>query len=441
MSARPYVCAQAGGAVGAAGYRDAVPTTKQVIAPRWRRLLPDAGTARTLAVATFVTTFGTGLFLVTSVLYFTRIVGLSASQVGIGLTISGAFGLAAGVPAGHLGDRIGPRGLLVVLTVGVGVVEIGYLRISGFLAFVAVSSAVTLLDRASGAVRSALIAGALPSAGRVRARAYLRAVTNLGISFGTLVGGIALHLDTPTAYRTMVVLDAVTFVAAGLVLLGVPAVRPTERRPGESRLPVLRDRSYLALAGLNAVLSLHYSLLDVAVPLWVVGHTKAPRALVAGVFLVNTVMCVLFQVRASRGTEDLAVAGRVQCRAGLLLLLACALFGLASGLPTWAAVVLLLAAAFTHVIGELLQAAGSWGIGYGLAPAHLQGQYQGVYNTGMSVAGMLAPVVLVELCVNGGLVGWLVLGLLFAGAGAAVPAGTRWAVRSRPAAVAASAMQ
>ena len=58
-----------------------------------------------MAVATFVNTIGNGMYMTVMVMYFTRSVGLPASQVGLGLTIAGLFGLAAGVPVGHLADR------------------------------------------------------------------------------------------------------------------------------------------------------------------------------------------------------------------------------------------------------------------------------------------------------------------------------------------------
>jgi hypothetical protein len=45
-----------------------------------------------------------------SAVFVTRSVGLSAAQVGLGLTIAGAVGLGAGVPAGRAADRRGARG-------------------------------------------------------------------------------------------------------------------------------------------------------------------------------------------------------------------------------------------------------------------------------------------------------------------------------------------
>ena len=45
-----------------------------------------------------------------SAVFFTQIVGLSAAQVGLGLTIAGCRELHTAWPAGKLVDRFGPSG-------------------------------------------------------------------------------------------------------------------------------------------------------------------------------------------------------------------------------------------------------------------------------------------------------------------------------------------
>lgn len=398
-----------------------------------RRLLPDPGPGRPLALATLVNTVGNGLLLPVTALFLTRSVGLSATEVGVGLTVAGAAGLLAGLPTGYLADRVGPRGLLVVLTVLTGAVTAALALVHSFETFLVVAVFDAVLDSAAGAVRAGLIAGVLSASGRVRTRAYLRSVTNLGIALGVLGAGIGLHYDTRTAYLTLILLDAVTFVAAGLVVLAVPRVAPLPRPAGGPRLPVLRDRPFLAVTSLNALLGIHYGVLEIAVPLWVVERTSAPRWTVAAVMGVNTVMCVLFQVRVSRGTENVARAARVSRRGGLLLAASCVLFAVTSERPAPVAMALLLLAALVQVLGELSQAAGSWGIGFGLAPDDMQGQYQGLYSTGFAVSRMLAPVVVTTLTIAWGAPGWFLLAAVFAATGVALVPVTAWARRARTA--------
>ena len=53
------------------------------------------------ALATFINMFGFGLLVVSMSLYFTRIVGLPAAQVGAALTIGVLISLVSGVPIGN----------------------------------------------------------------------------------------------------------------------------------------------------------------------------------------------------------------------------------------------------------------------------------------------------------------------------------------------------
>jgi dipeptide/tripeptide permease len=174
-------------------------------------------------------------------------------------------------------------------------------------------------------------------------------------------------------------------------------------------------------------------LLEVAVPLWVVRHTSAPRWIVAAIFILNTTFCVLFQIRASRGIDDVASSAKALRRCGLLLFGACFLYGLAGGRSRDVAIVLLLVAELVHVCGELYQAAGSWGYGYGLAPEHLQGQYQGLFSMSYGISNMLAPIIVTSVVIGGGLAGWVLLGAMFAVVGLVMGPVGRWAEANRPA--------
>src|SRR5215208_1828015 len=85
------------------------------IVRRDSRLLPPAGAPRNLAFAQLANSVGDGAFIVTSALFFTRVVGLSTAEVGLGLTIAWLVGFLTGVPLGNLADRKGPRGVAILL--------------------------------------------------------------------------------------------------------------------------------------------------------------------------------------------------------------------------------------------------------------------------------------------------------------------------------------
>ena len=73
------------------------------------RFLPPTPLARRLSVQSVLFAIGEGTFITGSAVFFTQIVGLSAGQVGIGITVAGLVSFALSVPLGKLADRFGPK--------------------------------------------------------------------------------------------------------------------------------------------------------------------------------------------------------------------------------------------------------------------------------------------------------------------------------------------
>jgi hypothetical protein len=254
-------------------------------------------------------------------------------------------------------------------------------------------------------------------------------VTNVGISLGAVAGGVALHFDSRAVYVGMLICCGVLFAGSGLVYLRLPAVDRVRAPAGGPRWEVFRDRPFVLFVALNALLIMHDGLATVVLPLWITERTNAPVVVYAAILLLNTVMVVLFQVRASRGSNDVAGGVRAMRISGVLLAGCCVLYALAAGQPAWVAVVVLLAGGAVHVFGELLHSAGSWALAFDLAPEHAHGQYQGVFNMSIQLGGVLTPVVGTALVMGAGWPGWVVLAVVLLGAGMAAPVVARWATR------------
>ena len=408
-----------------------------------RRLVPSDPVVRRLATATLVNTFGNGLLFTLSALYFTRIVGLPIAQVGLGLTIAGGLGVLAGVPVGHTADRIGTQTMLVVLVASEAVSTAAYVAIGSFASFLVIVSVTTVIDRASAAVRSAMYAVVVPQDDRTRVRAYLRAVTNVGIGAGAATAAIAVQANSRPAYVALILLDVVTFIVTAAILLPLRPARADRVRAtvslsprgmfiaGRTRTtnPALRDRPYLLVTGLNSVLALQFGMIEVGLPLWIVGHTAAPRVLVAATLVTNTVFVVLFQVRASRDITSVPLAARAARRGGLLLAISCLLFAGADAPSAWGASALLLVGIIVQSLAEVVSSASGWALGYDLARADHPGAYQGVYASGSAMSSMLAPVIVTSTALRYGFAGWAVLAAIFLFAGLAVAPASRWAER------------
>ena len=401
-------------------------------APLTRRGIPTDATLRVLALGTLVNRASGGAVFATFALYFTRHVGLSAPQVGIALSIAAVAGAIAQVPGGHLGDVRGPREVMRDFTLLTGVATAALAVARSFWALVVVITVVTAGQMAANAVRNGYIARIAVGGQGVRFKAYLRAVTNVAMTFGALVGGIALWIDEPWAYVGVFVLDAATSVFTGLLFTRLPHLAPAPPRgDGEPRLAVARDLPFVAATLLTAVLFMHFVVLEIGIPLWISEHTEAPTSMVAILLGLNTVAVALFQVRMSRGAEDVSQGARAVFRGGAWIAASFVVIGLTDGVTRDVAVPLLLVAGSVHVVGEMVSSSGQWGVSMGLAPVERQGQYQGFAGLGFSLSRVAAPTLITTLCIQWGRPGWFVLaGLVLAASALMVPV-SRWGLATR----------
>ncbi|MFI5645863.1 MFS transporter [Kitasatospora sp. NPDC051705] len=390
-------------------------------AGRWARAVPPRGPLRVYAALSFFDSLARGVMLAGGVLFFTRVAGLGAVQVGTGLSMATLIGLSAALPAGLLGDRIGHRRLLVGLGVVRGLLLGSYLLVDSFAEFLLVVCLAGLAESAVDPVRQAYLGALTTPENRVDTLAYNRVVHNVGATLGTPALGAALVVGTPFAFRLLIAGGAVCVLLVGLVALRLPETprgRPAGTGGGAA---VLRDRWYLGLALLNGLLILHGELLEIAVPLWVTQHTAAPSWTASALLLANVFLAIGFQMRAGRGVTDTGSAARAMRRGGLAVLACSLVFATTGSLPPLPAVAVLLLAVALLTAAELLQSAGAWGLSYELAVDGRLGEYQGAWSVGTQLGRSCGPFV-ITLALSGlGGAGWVVLGLGYAAAAVLAP--------------------
>ncbi|WP_432188379.1 MFS transporter [Streptomyces sp. Tue6028] len=390
-------------------------------AERERRGRPH-GAAAVLLVAVFVDALGSGLYMAVSVVFFTRYLHLGGGQVGVGLSVAGAVSLLSLVPIGMLADRAGPRRMLIAAHLARAALLTCYPFASAFPAFLCVIALLAVADRAASPLVQGLFATAVGKDQRVRAMGRARSLQNLGLALGGLVAGAALVPDSDGVYVGIVYADSVSFVvAAALVarLRTTAAAAPDGGRPlpWKRRFSVFRDRRFALLTGLNSLVSLHVTVLTAGVPLWVLAHDRLPRAAIAWTLVLNTVVVVLFQVRATRGIESAGDGGRALRRSGLLLAVGCGGLAVTGAVPAPFAVALLLGAVAFQAFAEMHQQAGAWAISYDLAPEDSRQVYLAFFGLGNAARNTYGPLVVTFLVVRQGAVGWLLLGALVLAAG------------------------
>ncbi|GAA2139232.1 MFS transporter [Nocardioides koreensis] len=404
-----------------------------VLPPRLtRRGIPTDPTLRVLALATFVNRAGTGASTTTFALFFTQKAGLAATDVGLVLSVGAVLAMLAQVPLGHLGDTRGPRETMRALTVAAGAVLLGLLVARSLWAVMVVMSLATVLMSGNSAVRNGYIARVATGGRGVMFKAYLRAVTNVAMSLGAALGGLALLLDQTWAYLAVFALDGVSGIATGLLCSRLPHLAPAPARAaGEPRLAVLRDRPFVVVTLLNGVVAMHFVVMTLAIPLWIAAHTEAPTSMVAVLLVLNTVAVAVFQVRLTRGADDVMSSARAMVIGCGWIAAGFVVMSFSSGTSAAVAVVLLVLGAAIHVVGEMVSSGGQWGISMGLAPDDRQGQYQGFAGLGFSISNVVAPTLIALLCIEWGRPGWWVMGGLVLGAGLLLVPASRWALRTR----------
>jgi MFS family permease len=377
------------------------------------RVIPADPVHRIMSTSTFVNTFGNGLFATVEVIYFTIIVGLSPAKVALALSIAGGISLLVSIPAGQLSDRVGPRNIAVAAMAIEGVVMAQLIFVQSYLPFLLINIVLGILNNISQTMRMATIASMGQGESRVTIRAYQRAITNFGISLGTVFAGIGLAINTPTAYKVLLVGDACTFLLAAYVFHRLPFVVPTVERGEPITFQALKDRRFVAATASNAINSLHFVLQSVAIPLWVVRETNAPRWWVSVIMITNTIGVTLFQVTASKGTGHIFGGAKRYREASLAIAIACAFYAASHGVSAYIACALLVIAMAIHTFGELVGSAGSWSIGFGLADERHQGQYQGVWSLSWGLGGAVGPAFVTAMAITLGQRGWAIMAAIF----------------------------
>ncbi|MFF2745964.1 MFS transporter [Kitasatospora sp. NPDC058048] len=397
---------------------------------KWARVIPAKGPQRVLATSQLINNLGNGMFITGQALFFTRSVGLPVGQVATGLGISAFIGLLVGIPVGRLADRYGSREAYAATMTIEGVAAVSLVFVHTFWSFLALVCITQMAQTGSLAARSPMLR-ALGGEKPAEFRAYLRTLTNIAFPLGAAVAMAAIQVGTRSAYLTLILGNALSYFVCALLMTRIPHVPPKPAPPQTSRWIALRDKPFLAVTLHEGLLATQLGVLTFALPLWIVSRTEAPRWTIGLGLLVNTVLCVAFQIRFSKGVDSPGAAGRVLRRAGFAYLVAAFLLALMAGVPGWAAVLLLIPGAAIHTIGEMWQSSAGFELSFGLAPEHAQGQYSAVYNMGFGFANAVAPPVLALLCITWGRPGWFVLGALFGLLGLAGPPLVAWAERTR----------
>jgi MFS family permease len=373
-----------------------------------RSLIPDLPRRAWVVLAgDAVSTIGTGLVMPFFIVYLNEVRGLSLGIAGLVVATTAAVSIVVAPVAGWLVDHFGPRRTLLA-ALGISAassVAIALVR-TPWQAFVAAALFGTGIAALWPAIHSTLISlVSVEQRSSVFAAHY--ATMNAGFGIGGVAGGLVANVAHPATFEVMYTVDALSFVAFGLLLLrlrDVGVVSPqegTDARTSGYR-QVLKDRVFLRLIALTTLLVIiGYSQLESGFPAFARDSGVSTRA-IGFAFALNTVTIVIAQLvvlkkmRGRRRTRGIAV---------LCLLWACAwtvtvLAGSSSShvLTTLGFV----AAMVIFALGETLVSTSIPPMVNDLAPDELRGRYNASYALAFSIGHVAGPAA-AGFAVGGGL--------------------------------------
>jgi uncharacterized protein (DUF983 family) len=391
----------------------------------------DRTVVRAVLSVSFVDALGSGIFLASAPVLAVTALHQPAPLVGLTLGLSGLAGLSSSVPLGRFSDRRSPRGTLIGLHMIRGLVVSCFGLATSAPLFLALLVALGAAEGGVSPLTQSLVAQHLAAPDRLRRMAQVRTVRNAGFCGGSLVAAAVLLLAPRPAALAVGVADALSFMASAALLCRVPAWSAGQTGPdagsagGSSGTadagsgPAAGRFRVTVIGILSGALSVHATMLTVALPLWITQVAQLPASLAAAAIAVNAVIVILLQVRVSDRLDRQRPAIGIFSVAAVALVLGLLPFALPASLP----VPLLLAAAgvglLAVTVAELVHSVAAWEAGFALASERDRAADLARFNLGLLGQEITAPLLLTALLSLSSPGPWVVLGVLLLGCGRA----------------------
>ena len=389
-----------------------------------------------LLLIAFVDAAGRGLFLAGATFFYTQVVGLSNVQVGIGLALAGLCGLVCAVPIGRLADRLGAARVMAFLQVWRMIGFLIYPFVNEFYTFLLIACFIGCVEQAVWPIIQSLVGSAVKADAYVKTMSKVAIVRNVAYMLAAGVFSIVVSFTSgPGGVIGLLIANALAFLISAILLVTAKLPHSTPKEPAQTQRVTppahpLKNLNFLSLSLCNGILSLHQAVMTIAIPLWLLTKTQAPKSLIGIILVVNGIMAITLQLHFSKRGNEVIYAARKHLYAGVTLALSCALVAFTTAeQPSYLVAGILLFACVVMTFGELWQCAGAWGISYYLSPAENRAYYLSVYALGANLMTVVFPGILPIAVVEGGSTGWIGLAIVFALAGIATPLLARSASR------------
>lgn len=379
-----------------------------------RHARPPSPLAGRLASQSLLFALGDGTFMTGSAVFFTVLVGLSAAEVGLGLTLAGVAAFLAALPMGKLVDRYGPKKMWALSAAGQAAMFSVWPFVEDFQGYLLMAIGMEVIGALGGAAHGAYTIDVLPPDERVKSRAYMYSALNVGFTLGALVGGFALAFESNDVLHAVPWFTAAVFVVNAVAITRLPNASHDERTPEERKVRIpgpgpLRNLGWLLTTFLTGVFWTNQVLLHIVIPLWLVQETDAPQVLIAFLFGTNTVMCIFLPMLASRGVHDVPTALRAVRVSSGFFVISCVITLVTHDTVGWVTIALVWLGHVTVTGAELYLSAASWAFEAELMDPRQRGAYQGAAELTGTLGRVWAPAAFTFLAMSWGAMGWLVI--------------------------------
>jgi MFS family permease len=317
------------------------------------------------------------------VLYLTRR-GVSFAKAGAAVAAFGAGGMAAGVLGGHLADRLGRRNTMAVsMFVSAGSVLLIYV-VHLYSLILALAFVVGLATDTWRPASRALMADLVPEGQRVTAYALVRFFGHVGFASGAALAGFLAQHHIVWVFLS----DAATSVVFGvLAWVALPEGRRSTRAEDLERggyRQVLNDRAFVLLFLASMLIAFIYAQQQTTLPLHVVGPAHLNASDFGFLLALNGVLVIALELPISSLT--------MRRPPKQMIALGFVLFGVGFGLIAVAHTELaLLGTVAIWTLGEMISAPIAYAYLADIAPDHLRGRYQGLYELSWGIGGVAGP--------------------------------------------------
>jgi MFS family permease len=341
---------------------------------------------------------GTGFTLFYTTLFFVNQVGLTATQVGLGLGMMAFAGVLGRLLGGSMADGAWGRRSTLILSLAISALgSFGFALSHGFWSFALANLAAGFGQGLYWPPVEAVVADLTTREQRNEAYALNRLGDNLGLSLGAAMASVLVALTKN--YRLLFVIEGLTYLAF-LALLWLCVQETRVAQPAAEPLlagwkVALRDRPLWVFALANIFFTTYIAQLSSSLPLYLRKGAGIPEVQIGPLFALHGAIVALLQIPVARWLNRLT---RIQGLQGSALMWGLG-FGLvwlsgpaaqlgampAIGMAALALAVLSLALASYNPSASALVA--------DLAPEHLRGVYLSINSLCWAAGFAVGPLI------------------------------------------------